>query len=119
MYSGGIAEPVSCNKRVLFMQPNFVIVAKCYGNATLRVFGGRFAKTVFRNDQDSSGFGQLDSSAKSGHTCTDYDEVCLNALDRRVDIHMILGACRAETLTMSGWGRISPSPIRGSVWHFD
>jgi hypothetical protein len=74
----------------MLVQPHFVVIAQRDGNSALRVFGRRFLKAIFCNDENASGGGKLDRGAKPCDTCADYDEVCLDALDRRVDIHMIL-----------------------------
>ncbi len=77
----GIAKTIAREERVLLMQSDVVIVAERCRDATLRIFGGRFAQTVFRNDEDAPNTCQFDGGAQSRYSSSDDNKIGMNALN--------------------------------------
>jgi hypothetical protein len=84
-----VAKSITCDKGVVFVQLDFVIVAKGGGYAPLRVFGGRLAQGVFSNNQDTSCVCELDGRTQARDTGSDDDEISVDGLGRGGDNLMV------------------------------
>jgi 3-dehydroquinate synthase len=73
----------------VFVQFHLIVVTESGGDSSLRVFGRRFAKAVFRNDEDPAGLRQFDGGTKPRHACADHDEISMDTLNGSGYTHMV------------------------------
>jgi hypothetical protein len=73
-----ITQSVTGDYRVVFVQLDFIVVAKSRGDSALSVLGRRFAQGVLRDNEHMSCRSELNCRAQTGNTCPNHDEICLN-----------------------------------------
>ena len=71
----GIAQAVARGNGVGFVQADLVVIVHGGGDAALRVFGGRFAKAILRDDENPAGGGELQGGTEPSDTGPDDDEI--------------------------------------------
>jgi hypothetical protein len=64
--------------RVLLVELNAIVIAERGRNTTLCVFGRRFAKRLFRNDEDAARLRQFDSGTHPGDAGSNHQKVAVN-----------------------------------------
>ena len=79
---GPVAQSVAGVKGVLLVQLHLVVIPERYGDATLRVLGGRLAEALLGDHQHLARFGQFDGGTHAGHSGADHEKVGIHQLLR-------------------------------------
>jgi hypothetical protein len=72
-----VAETIARVEGVLLVEFDAIVFVQGYGDATLRVLGGRFPQRIFRDDEDGTCLRQLDGGTHTGDTGSNYEKVAV------------------------------------------
>src|SRR6185437_9482546 len=76
-----VTQAVSRVESVLFVKIDLVIVVQGGGDSALRIFRRGLAKAVFCDYKHAARGGELDGGPQACHTCSDHNEIRVNALE--------------------------------------
>jgi hypothetical protein len=73
-----VAEAVAGLQRVLEMEADFVFIAQCGGDATLRPLGIRVGDLALGENRYRASGSEIDGSAQAGNSGADYQKIGLS-----------------------------------------